>query len=252
MRRSAQLAVVAGVVVVLVGALAWWRPFLTEDRSFPASIPQPPPLFNLPLIALKPGESTCMQPVVVDTHSERAGFVVETNGRPGQPLRVTLTGPGYRSEGTAPGGYPDHGTALAPVRPPARDVAVRACVENAGRRTISLWGSNDRTRTPLTATGAATKVNANPVLTFFEAKPSSLAGHLPIAFRRMAEFRPGFVGPWLIWPLAAICVVGLVAGSLWALWRSIRDDADEDEIAPPPDAVAEPTREPTWDRASAT
>jgi hypothetical protein len=252
MRRSALLAVVAGLVVVLAGALAWWRPFLTQDRLLPASIPQSPPLFNLPLIPLAPGQSTCMEPVVVDTHSERAGFVVETNGRPGEPLRVTLSGPGYRSTGTAPGGYVDHATAMAPVRPPARDVAVRACVQNAGTRKISLWGSNDRTRAPMTVTGAATKVNANPVLTFFEAKPGPLSGHLPIAFRRMSEFRPGFVGPWLIWPLAALCVFGLVAGSLWALWRSIRDDAAEDAIAPPPDAVPEPTSEPTWDRASAT
>jgi hypothetical protein len=238
MRRQALFAVIAGAAVVLFGALAWWRPFLTEDRGFPAAHPQPAPLFSLPMLPLAAGQQTCFAPAVIDTRSQRAAFNVDTGGRPGEPLRLTMSGPGYRFATPVKGGYPDHSLLLVPVPAPRRDLALRICIENTGRRTVSLWGADDRTRTPMRTTRSGESLNANPVFVFYEAEPGSLLGHLGIAFRRMAEFRPGMLGPWLFWPLALVCVVGLVAGALWALWRSVADES-----------VAEPPAEPVGDVA---
>jgi hypothetical protein len=248
MGRSALFAVLAGTAVVLLGALAWWRPFLTEKGTFVASIPQPAPLFSAPPIPLKGGEKICFEPAVIDTHSRRAVFPVATDGRPGAPLRLTMNGPGYRFAARVAGGYPDHSAIDVPVPAPPRDLALRVCIENPGRQAVSLAGADDRTRTPLTVTGAGSKLNANVQFAFYESEPTSLASHLPIASKRMAEFRPGVIGPWLLWPLALLVIVGAPAGALWALWHSVRH---EPSVEPPPD-VADPTPEPSWDRASAT
>jgi hypothetical protein len=253
MRRAALLAVLAGVVVVLIGALAWWRPFLIEKRGFVASVPQPAPLFSLPQIPLKAGSKICSEPAVIDTHSQRAVFVVGTPKRPGEPLRLTMTGPGYRFATNVAGGYPDPTTVNVPVPTPRRDLALRVCIENAGRHGVTLWGADDRTRTPMTVTEGKTALNANVLFAFYESKPGSLAGHLPIAMKRMAQFRPGIIGPWLLWPLAVLCIVGVPVGALWSLWRSVRDEPDDEpDGAPPADVAAPTTSEPTWDRASAT
>ena len=116
-------------------------------------------------------------------------------------------------------------------------MALRVCIENTGRHGVSLWGADDRTRTPMTTTRAGERVVTNPLFAFYEAEPGSLLGHFGVSFRRMAEFRPGVLGPRLFWPLALICVPGLVAGAMWALWRSIADEPDD---AP----LAEPVRDP--------
>jgi hypothetical protein len=252
MRRPALLAVLAGAAIVVVGALAWWRPFLLDERTFVASIPQPSPLFSLPLIPLKAGEQTCFQPAIIDTHSERAAFLFKSVAPAGEPLRVSMSGPDYRFATGVTGGSPAGSAVSLAVPAPPRDLPLRVCIRNAGRREVSLWAANDRTRTPMTVTGAGAKLNANVQFAFYESKPTSLLGHLPIAFQRLGEFRPGLLGSWLFWPLAVICVLGLPLGALWALWRTIRDDAEAEPLADPPADVAEPTPEPTWDRASAT
>ena len=212
MRRSALLAVLAGAAVVLVGVLVWWWPFLTGERTFVASIPQPAPLFSRPLIPLEAGAAVCFDPAIIDTRSERAAFVVNSGARPGEPLRLTMTGPSYRFAAAVPGGYATDSAIVVPVTRPSRDVALRVCIENAGRHSVSLWGVDDRTRTPMTVTAGGRKVAANVQFAFYEARPSSIASHLSVAFRRMATFRPGFLGPWLFWPLALICFVGHPGG----------------------------------------
>jgi hypothetical protein len=252
MRRPALLAILAGTAVVVAAALAWWRPFLTEQRNFATTVPQPAPLFSVPLIPLAGGEQTCFEPAVIDTHSRRAGFVVRAQDSRAAPLALTMTGPGYRFSARVPGKHPDNSVVIVPVPAPRRDTAVRICIENAGHGTVSLWGANDRTRTPVTNTGAAAKAGANVVFSFYEAHNGTLLGHLPVALRRMSAFRPAFVAPWLLWPLAFICALGIPAGALWALWRSIRDEEDDAPAREPDADVADRTPERTWDRASAT
>jgi hypothetical protein len=245
MRRAASLAVLGGAVVLAVGALVYWWPFLTGERTFVASIPQPAPVFSRPEVPLRAGDQLCFSPAVMDTHSQRAAFVVDTGKATPQPVRLTINGLGYRFAARVIGGAPGGATVVVPVRAPNRDLAIRACIENAGRGTVLLWGADDRTRTPLTVTRAGQRIGPGVQFAFYESRPSSIARHLPIALQRMSTFRPGFLGPWLFWPLALICALGIPVGALWALWRAIRDDAAEEEIAeaaPPGTARAEGPR----------
>jgi hypothetical protein len=233
MRSPARLAVLGGSLVLAVGGLVYWWPFLTGERTFVASIPQPAPLFSRPEVPLRAGDQLCFSPAVMDTHSQRAAFVVDTGKAPPQPVRLTINGPGYQFAVSATGGAPGGAAVVVPVRAPNRDLPIRACVENAGRRAVSLWGVDDRTRTPLIVTSAGQRIGPGVQFAFYEARPASIARHLPIALQRMSAFRPGFLGPWLFWPLALICALGIPVGALWALWRSIGDDAADDEIAEP-------------------
>jgi hypothetical protein len=230
MRRSALLAVVAGLIVVIIGALAWWRPFITTARGYPASIPQPSPLYVIPFVDLTHGQRVCFGPAVMDTHSELAVLRVNTYKRAGSPIDLTITGPGYRFAGSAPGGYPNNEVLHIPVTPPSHDLAVTICLRNAGRHKMGLFGDSDQTIAPFAVTVDG-KPNSTAVqFAFYERRPVSIGHRLPLIFSRMQVFRPAFLGPWLFWPLALLCVIGVPLGALWALWRSIVDE-EEDSAA---------------------
>jgi hypothetical protein len=226
MRRPALLAVLAGLIVLIIAALSWWRPFLTTARSYPAAIPQASPLYTIPFVDLKAGEQVCFDPAVMDTHSEVAVFRVNTFERPGSPIALTIAGSGYRFTARTPGGYPDSEVLHVPVRPPPHDLAVRICLRNEGARTIALFGDNDQTRAPFEVTAAGKDSGISVQFAFYEREPVSIADRLSTTFDRMQVFRPGFLGPWLFWPLALVCVVLLPLGALWALWRSVVDEED--------------------------
>jgi hypothetical protein len=230
MRRTALLAVVAGVAVIVVAAIAWWKPFMTTARGYPASIPQPSPLYTIPFVDLKAGNQVCFDPAVIDTHSEVAVFRVNTFKRAGGPIALTIDGPGYHFAARAPGGYPDNEILHMPVQPPPHDLAVRICLKNEGTRKIALFGDNDQTRAPFKVTVDGEDSGTAVQFAFYERKPVSILDRLPTSFSRMQVFRPGFLGPWLFWPLAIICLLGLPAGALWALYSSVADE--EDATAP--------------------
>jgi hypothetical protein len=226
MRRTALLAVLAGVAVIAVGAIAWWKPFMTNARGYPASIPQPSPLYTIPFVDLKAGSQVCFDPAVIDTHSELAVFRVNTFKRAGGPIALTIDGPGYHEAARAPGGYPDNEILHVPVQPPPHDLAVRICLKNEGARKIALFGADDQTKAPFKVSVDGVDSGVAVQFAFYERKPVSILDRLPTSFSRMQVFRPGFMGPWLFWPLAVICVLGLPAGALWALYRSIADEED--------------------------
>jgi hypothetical protein len=225
MRSRATLALLAGLVVLAAGAVHWWVPWLTRDRDFSASVPQPPPLFNLPYIGLDARERACFPDAVMDTHSETARFRVHLGRRPAQPLTLTLGGPGYRLVRRIPATYTDDATIRVPVRAPARDVAVRVCLSNDGRRRIALFGSDDQTKAPYSTHVGGRPVKANPQFAFYERRPVAIADRTGVVMARVRTFRPGIVGPGLVWPLVALVVIGVPAGVLFALYAGWSEPA---------------------------
>jgi hypothetical protein len=225
MRSRAALALLAGLVVLGAGAAHWWVPWLTRDRDFAASVPQPPPLFNLPFIGLDARERACFPDAVMDSHSETARFRVHLGRRPAQPLTLTLGGPGYRTVRRIPATYANDATIGVPVRPPARDVAVRVCLSNDGRRRIALFGSDDQTKAPYSTRVGGRLVKANPQFAFYERRRVSIADRTGVVMARVRIFRPSIVGPWLVWPLVMLVAIGAPAGVLWALYAGWSEPA---------------------------
>jgi hypothetical protein len=231
MRRRALLATLGGALVLLVAAVAIGRPYLTKQRDYPASVPQPPSVVAIQLVAMKPRQVICLHDAVMDTHSQRALFQVETYGKPTVPLRFTLTGEGYRAAVNVPASsYKDEAIINLPVPAPRRDTFVRACVTNAGARRAALFATTPAEPGPVSATLDGQPVGPNPWLAFYEAKRTSIANRLPTIVARMDTFRPPFVGAWLLWPLAALFVLGVPAAVLLAYARAVADDEADERV----------------------
>jgi hypothetical protein len=231
MRSRAATATISAAVVLLVGVIAWWTPWLTRDRQFAASVPQPPPLFAITLIPLGRHDRACFSDAVMDARSETARFQVDTRGGPAQPLTLSLTGSRYRVVRHIPPDYANDQLIVVPLSPPQQDLAVTACLINEGRRNIELFGSSDRTKAPYTTRVNGRPVSANPEFAFYERRPTSIVDRLSTIMDRARAFRPGFVGPWLLWPLAIAFAIGVPALVLWALhagWAA--ESAGEDEF----------------------
>jgi hypothetical protein len=227
MHRSGLAGVLAGALVLLVAAVAIGLPYLDKERDYRASVPQPPSLIAIQLVRMQPGESACLHDAVMNARSERALFQVETFAKPTVPLRLELTGRGYRATATVPASsYQDEGIVQARVTAPPRDVLVTACVVNAGRREVALYATTPPERSAVNTTVAGHAIVTNPWLAFYEEKPTSIANRLPTILERMAVFRPAVIGPWLLWPLAVLFVFGVPAAILLAYGRGLRDDDD--------------------------
>ena len=226
MRRPAVIGAVAVLVVLVVAAVTLGVPYLTKDRRYPASVPQPPSVVSVELVRVKPNERACLHDAVVDTHSQVALFQVEAYAKPTVPLRFDVSATGYRASASIPASaYKDEGIVHADIRPPRRDVLATACITNAGTRTIALFATTAPERSAATATVGGQPVATNPWLAFYEAKRTSIGHRLPTIFDRMESFRPPFIGAWLLWPLALLFAIGVpIALAVW-YGRSLSDDA---------------------------
>lgn len=216
-------ALVAGLLVV-VAAVVLTTAWATRERPFTASIPQPPPLEATAIVPVPPGEEVCLLDATVLPRSEVAQFRVGTRGRPPVPLTFTVrAGDGYRSSSPIPATWKDNDLLAARVSPPPSPVFARACLRNRGRRTIDVYASDDRSKTLLATYVGEERVKPNIQLSFVEAEPASIASRTSRVVRGLDAFRPGVVGPWLLWPLFALVALGLPLGLTWAMWCTTRE-----------------------------
>lgn len=213
---------IAAVAVLLAFALAGGIPFLAKERDYPASIPQASPLFFTSVVELRRGAEACVPDAVMEEHSEEIRFRVGTIRRPGEPLLVRITGPGYSQRLEVERGYPDNLLHALPVEPPPRAIPVRICIRNLGRHQMDLYGAADRTRSR-SATSVDGRAAPNMVVGFWEREERSILERFPETIERMTVLRAGVIGEWLLWPLTALFVLGLPAVLVWGLARSLRD-----------------------------
>jgi hypothetical protein len=228
MRRP---AVVVAVAVIVLGLAVIAPGYLTRERDYVAVTPQAPTVAP-PAVFPLPGHATaCMNLVALDGHSEQARLQPSTPGTRAMPLQVTLTGPGYRTEGRVPARYADGQTVAVAVRPPPRSLVATACVRNLGRRKVELAGVGDRSRSRSTVTINGAPFGVGFALTLYERRPVSILSRLPLSLRRMDVLRPGVVAPVTLWLLLALFVAGVPVVAVWAFARALR--ADEEAEADP-------------------
>jgi hypothetical protein len=227
MRRWALLGGMACALVLLVTAVAIGLPYLTKQRDYPASIPQPPSVVSVVLVPLNHGHSVCLHNAVMDTHSGRALFQVETYGKPTVPLRLSLSGQGYDATVHVPASsYKDEGIINVPVPAPRRDVFVRACFMNLSKRPASLFATTSAELAPVKTTDNGQLLGTNAWLAFYEAKRTSIAHRLPTIIARMSVFRPPFIGGWLLWPLGALFALAVPVAMVLGFTRALREDEE--------------------------
>jgi len=237
MRRP---AVVVAVAVIVIGLAVAAPAYLTRKRDYVAVTPQAPTFKpNKPVVFRLQGDSTaCMDLVAVDGHSEQARLQAMTRGSSALPLELTVTGPGYRTQGRVGARYADGQTVAVAIRPPRRSLVATACVRNRGPGTVDLAGVGDRSRSRSTITVNGTRAGSTRagytsgvgfVLTFYERRPASILSRLPVSLQRMSVLRPGVVVPATLWPLLALFVVGMPALAVWAFARALSADQAEEE-----------------------
>jgi hypothetical protein len=215
-------ALVPGLALCAVAATLF-VPLLLRDRELVAATPSPRPLFDLTLVEIGAGEELCIADVTIPSDAEELRLQVATRTAPGPALGLRLQAPGYEERLIVPGGYPDEALVTAAMRAPAATRLGRVCIAHNGPGTVALAGTTeDRTQSRPHGALAGERLPADTYLAFYEREPGSALAHAPDIIERMSAFRPGFVGPWLGWPLLALVVVGLPGGVLWAVLRAAR------------------------------
>jgi hypothetical protein len=228
MRR---LAIGIGLTLLVAAAAIWGVPYLTHDREYFATTPQPNPLFTVATIPLRAGQRACMDRAVVDRYSEQAHLLVGTFRRSAVPLELTLTGAGYRAAARVPATYADSLPFEVGVRPPDRPLEVTICLRNAGTRRIALYASDDRTNSRSQVRVDGRKVSPDFVVFFTERRPVSIAHRLPASLRRASAFRFFGVSPATLWPLLILFAVGVPLAVLMTFGWSLASDVTPE---PPP------------------
>jgi hypothetical protein len=212
---------------MLAGALVWFRPYLTLERTLTAGVPAPAALLAVSEFPLPAHGTACMGSVAVTPAGEVASFRLrpaKPTPRGGPPVELVLSAPGYRATLAVPGGYPGGGVAL-PIAPPRRAEIGTACFVNRGSTTALLDGTTE----PRTVSRSRTQIDGRTVvgdigLTFLEARPTSLLEHMGEIFDHASNLTDTLVPAWLIWVLAVLVALGVPAAVVTALWRSLRED----------------------------
>jgi hypothetical protein len=229
MRRA---ATALGLALLLAAAAVWGLPYLTRDRDYFATTPQPYPLYAAATIPLRPGQRACMDRAVVDRYSGQAHLQVGTYRRRAQPLELSLNGAGYHARARVPATYADSRPFAIPVRPPVGPVEVTICLRNAGARRIALYASDDRTNSRSQVRVDGRKVPPDFDIYFTERRPVSILQRLPVGLRRASAFRFFGVSPVTLWPLLILFVLGVPLAVLLTFARSLTGDVTPER--PPP------------------
>jgi hypothetical protein len=218
---SRWIALPAAAVLLLAAALL--LPSLLRDRELVASTPSPRPLFDVTPVALAPNQPLCISDVTIPPEARQVRFQVITGGAPGPAIEVALRAPGYAQAVTVPAGYADETTLAPAIVPPATARLGEVCLTQRGSAPVSLTGTlEERTQSRPAGRIDGRPVRADTYLAFYEGRSGSPLAHAADMIDRMSAFRPGIVGPWLLWMLAALVVVGVPAGLVWALQRAAR------------------------------
>jgi hypothetical protein len=214
-------------VLILAGALIWFRPFLTQEEQRVAETPAPGAIFALTTFPLAPRGEACMSGVTITPQSQLAQFLVRPatpTPSGGPPLELRLEAPGYHSALPIGGGYPG-GTATVPITPPHREEIGTVCFVNRGATVALLTGSAEArtiSRSPLTIDGR--RVTGDIGLAFRESTPQSLLGDLGEAFAHASSLTDHLLPAWLIWVIAIVVAFALPSAIVVAFLRALRED----------------------------
>jgi hypothetical protein len=220
----------AALALLAVIAAVLWIPWAVKDRVVIAATPVPPPIFSITPAPLKGGSTACMQQVTFTPQTQIAEIGLTTGGKPGPPLAITATAPGYRATAKIAAGYHDDPAARFQITAPPRDVIGQLCIKNTGRTAISLNGTNEfRTlgRPTLVVDGVQQPEDAK--LVFYARVRSSYASRIGEIFGHAATFTPAFFSKAVLILIGLMALAGIPLAIAWALAAAQRADDPADD-----------------------
>lgn len=223
------------VVLILAGALIWFRPYLTQARQAVSEIPGPAPMSAFSSFSVPPRGHACMSTVGINPTSHIAEFSLrpaKASPAGGPPVRVTLSAPGYNTSVEIPRGYPG-GNAVLPIDPPKQAVIGTACFTNLGKMPVLLNGTTE----PRTISRSTVKINGRPTvgdidLMFSDERPNSIFNRLDEVFAHASNLTDRLIPPWFIWMFAVIVSFGVTAGIVLAFYQSLVEQENTIELDP--------------------
>jgi hypothetical protein len=221
------IAAALTLLLVLLGALAWFLPYLLRVQQPVAEVPTPPALFVLTEFAVPPHDQACMDGVTIVPNARLAQFKLRpATATPagGPPVELLISAPGYRARAQVPGGYPG-GSVTLPIDPPKRSVIGVACFVNRGSTPVALDGTTE----PRTVARSATQIGGKSVvgdiaLAFLDSRQRSLLHRLGEVFGHASNLTDRLVPVWLIWILAALVTLGVPIGTGAAFYAALRTE----------------------------
>jgi hypothetical protein len=237
-RHRVAIATVAFLAVLLLGAVTQFLPRLTRQAEVVSNTPVRADLASVQPIVLNPGARACIGDVTFDPTVRTAQLAFAPSAVGSAPTRLTLeaSGPGYRATGTTVVARGQGGRLDIPFSPPRRGMVGTLCVHNSGRRTTALAGTADpRALTRSTMLVDGVRQGRAFSVTLLEAGGRSLLGRTAQLVDRTAALSA--VGPWLVWMLIPLLLLGVPAAVVLALGLALRESephvADGDESSRP-------------------
>jgi hypothetical protein len=202
-----------------------WIPWATKDRVVIGSTPVPPALFSITPVPVKPGSTACLTDVTFSPATQIGEIGLTTGGKPGPPLDITATAPGYVAAARIPGGYPDDPSSRFNLQAPPGPVIGTLCIRNSGTTTVKLNGTNEaRTmgRPGLAVDGVQQPVDAK--LIFYQRVRSSYLSRAGTILGHAAVFTPAFFSKGVLIALALLGLIGIPVAITYALVAAVRED----------------------------
>lgn len=225
-----RLAVLATVLIaagVLLGALLWFRPYLTKKQASVSAVPAPNALTAINPYPLAPGQQVCMTSVAVEPNSLAAQFQLhpaKPGPQGGPPVTMVLSAPGYRSVSQLAGGYPG-GLATVSMTPPRHSLLGTACFIDRGNTGVVLLGSAEARTVSRSATSiAGVSVVGDVSLTLLDTRPGSLLEQAGTIFGHASNLTDHLIPVWLVWILAVLVLCGVPLGIIAAFYTALRED----------------------------
>jgi hypothetical protein len=238
MRSRAALAVLVtafvGVAALLIGRAGDERPLQQRLGVFVQG----------PVAQLGPGHVACQEPVGLGDRTPAVTFNPGTERPAGPAMSVTLrdfTTHAVVASGRLAAGFDPRKAQTVKLSPPAPPRVVSVCFRNLGPGRVLLFGDSSvggaiferaqvKGKHPTVTTSEATLdgrhiPNRDIAMVFPRPHPKSVLGLVPEMFRRASLFRPGWVGAWTFWLLAALTLIGAPL-ALAAALRSASRDSD--------------------------
>ncbi|MFL5821494.1 MAG: hypothetical protein ACJ76S_12510 [Solirubrobacteraceae bacterium] len=165
-----------------------------------------------PVVRLDPGREACQRSLRAKASFRAVELIPGPAPTAGPPLGVTVAA--SRSGqllggGLVRGGYRGGNPLKATVGKVSAD-RIDVCIDNRGTTPVTLGGGKAESVRGSRLTSGGHQVAGYAVsLRFFRGRPHPVLSQVPLIFRRAALFRPGVVGAWTFWLLAALVAVGV-------------------------------------------
>ncbi len=215
----------AAIAVLALATIAKIGPWVTAERGAPAVTPSLGGLSANNPLRVEPGHLVCVAPVPLTGQARIVQLNVHAPRR-AQPLRASVTAPGYRGTARIPADYPvgyETGVYGTLSQPPPGDVEGRVCIRNVGERAVELAGTQEPRSQVLAQTTLDGRPAGTSIALSLHGEPASALSRVGTIVDRAAALT-GLLPVASVWILLVLAAIGIPVAAVWTITRGARED----------------------------